>query len=119
VETIAFGPGAWAQLPQATRETFIFNASTWLEEIQEAESASMDLDSLSAFSAPALLSLGGQSPPFFAIVYERIAQALPHAARNLFAQAGHVPHLSHPDDYVRVVSGFIRGNATPQEASAA
>ena len=86
VETVAFGPGAWAQLPQATRETFIFNAPTWLEEIQERESTTMDLDSLSAFSAPALLSLGGQSPPFFAMVIERVAQALPHASRNLFAQ---------------------------------
>jgi len=119
VETVAFGPGAWAQLPQATRETFVFNASTWLEEIQEPESATMDLDSLSAFSAPALLSLGGQSPPFFAMVVERVAQALPHAGRILFAQAGHVPHLSHPEDYIGVVSGFIRGAATLPGASAA
>jgi len=79
----------------------------------------MDLDSLSAFSAPALLSLGGQSPPFFAMVVERVAQALPHAGRILFAQAGHVPHLSHPEDYIGVVSSFIRGAATLPGASAA
>lgn len=119
VETVAFGPGTWAQLPQATRETFISNASTWLEEIQEVESTRMDLASLSAFPAPALLSLGGQSPPFYAMVAERVAQALPHVSRHLFAQAGHVPHMSHPEEYVRVASDFIRGTATPRAASAA
>ncbi|NPC56853.1 alpha/beta fold hydrolase [Caenimonas soli] len=118
VETVAFGPGAWTQLPQATRETFVFNAPTWLEEIQETESATMALDRLSGFSAPTLLSLGGQSPPFFAMVVERVAQALPHAGRYLFAQAGHVPHLSHPEEYIRVVNGFIRETATPRGASA-
>jgi pimeloyl-ACP methyl ester carboxylesterase len=119
VDTVAFGPGAWAQLPQATRETFIFNAPTWLDEAQEPESMTIALDGLSAFRAPALLSSGGQSPPFFAMVMERLAQALPHARRHLFAQAGHVPHLSNADEYTRVVSGFIRGDAALPAASAA
>ena len=118
VETVAFGPGAWAQLPQATQETFIFNAPTWLDEIQEPESTTIALERLSAFSAPALLSLGGQSPPFYAMVAERLAPALPHAARHTFAQAGHVPHMTHPEEYVRVVGDFIRA-ATPPAASGA
>jgi len=119
VETVAFGPGAWAQLPQSTRDTFIFNAPTWLDEIQDSGSTTIALDSLAAFSGPALLSLGGQSPPFFGMVAERLAPALPHVARHTFPQAGHVPHMSHPEEYVRVVSDFIRGTATPPAASAA
>jgi pimeloyl-ACP methyl ester carboxylesterase len=107
VETIAFGPDAWDQLPQATRDTFVFNAPTWLDELQEPESMTLDLKRLSAFSAPALLSLGGQSPPFFPLVVDRVSAALPHADRYRFEQAGHVPHLSHPDEYARVVSDFI------------
>lgn len=119
VETVAFGPGTWAQLPQATRETFILNASTWLEETQEPGSKTIDLDSLKAFSRPALLSLGGQSPPFYAMVAERLAPALPHVSRHTFPQAGHVPHMTHPEEYVRVVSDFIRGAAIPPAASGA
>jgi pimeloyl-ACP methyl ester carboxylesterase len=119
VETVAFGPGAWAQLPQATQEIFIFNAPTWLDEIQEPGSTTIALDSLSAFSGPSLLSLGGQSPPFFAMVAERLAPALPCVARHTFAQAGHVPHMSHPEEYIRVVGDFIRGTAIPRAASAA
>jgi pimeloyl-ACP methyl ester carboxylesterase len=67
----------------------------------------LDLDRLAAFSAPALLSFGGESPPFFPLVVQRIAQALPRARQNVFQQAGHVPHLSHPVEYVRVVREFI------------
>ncbi|HEX9718230.1 MAG TPA: alpha/beta hydrolase [Ramlibacter sp.] len=109
VETIAFGPGAWDQLPQATRDIFVFNAATWLDEQQEPGWMTLDLKRLSAFSAPALLSFGGQSPPFFPLVVKRIAQALPRARQNVFQQAGHVPHLSHPAEYVRVVQEFIQG----------
>lgn len=108
VETIAFGPGAWAQLPQPVRDTFIFNAPTWLDELHEPESLGLDLDRLSGFSRPAMLSDGGASPPFFPMVVERIAKALPHARRQRFGEAGHVPHLSHPAEYVKVVTEFIR-----------
>ena len=107
VETIAFGPGAWAQLPQPVRDTFIYNAPTWLDELQEPQSLNLDLDRLSSFRGPTLLSFGGASPPFFPMVVERVAQALPHAKRHVFPHAGHVPHLSHPQEYVPLVAGFI------------
>jgi pimeloyl-ACP methyl ester carboxylesterase len=107
VETIAFGPGAWEQLPQAMRDMFIFNAPTWLDELQEPAWDTLDLRELSVFTAPAMLSMGGESPPFFPAVVERIAAALPHARKHLFPQSGHVPHLSHPAEYVRVVTEFI------------
>ena len=79
----------------------------------------MDLQALPSFSRPVLLSSGGASPPFFPAIVERVAQALPHAKRHVFPQAGHVPHLTHPQDYVAVVAGFIREAAGRQAASAA
>lgn len=108
VETIAFGPGAWAELPAGTREIFIHNAPTWLDELQEPRWDTLDLERLAAFDGPCLLSLGGQSPPFFPAVVERVAAALPRSRRWRFEQAGHVPHLTHPDDYIRVVTDFIQ-----------
>jgi pimeloyl-ACP methyl ester carboxylesterase len=107
VDTIAFGPGAWDQLPQATRDIFVFNAPTWLDEQTEAGWMTLDLKRLSAFRAPALLSLGGESPPFFSLVMQRIWEALPGARKHVFQQAGHVPHMSHPAEYVRVVKEFV------------
>lgn len=111
VETIAFGPGAWAELPQDVRETFIFNAPTWLDEVQDPDALEIDLSGLRRVAAPALLTTGDQSAPFFPLVVDRIAAAMPHATRQTYAGAGHVPHLSHPQEYVRVVTDFLRGGA--------
>jgi pimeloyl-ACP methyl ester carboxylesterase len=68
----------------------------------------VDLDRLSAFNRPALLSKGNLSPPFFSVIVEKVAAALPQAQPHTFDGAGHVPHLTHADDYVRIVSGFIQ-----------
>jgi pimeloyl-ACP methyl ester carboxylesterase len=106
VETIAFRPGAWEQLPPDLRETFIFNASTWLDEMRDPEALSINLDRLQAFSARALLTHGGQSPAIFNLVVRQIALKMPRAVASTFPGAGHVPHLSHPDEYVATVTSF-------------
>jgi pimeloyl-ACP methyl ester carboxylesterase len=106
VETIAFGPGAWEQLPPELRETFVSNAPTWLDEMHDPEALSINLDRLRPFSARALLTLGGQSPAFFPLVIRQITQKMPRAVTSTFSGAGHVPHLSHPDEYVVTVTKF-------------
>ncbi len=111
VETIAFGPGAWEQLAPEMRETFLFNAPTWVDEMKEPAAFSLDLDKLSSFGGPLLMSHGDQSPPFLLAILERIADAVPRAQRHLFRGAGHIPHVSHPDDYALVVGSFINGVA--------
>lgn len=109
VETIAFGPGAWPELPEDVRETFVFNAPTWLDETRDPDALEIDLTGLRGFAAPALLTVGDQSAPFFPLVVDRIASVMPRAERRTYAGAGHVPHLSHPDEYVRVVTEFVHG----------
>ena len=37
VEEVAFGPGAWDQLPSRVQQTFITNASTFLDEAGEPD----------------------------------------------------------------------------------
>ena len=111
VETVAFGPGAWEQLMPTMRETFIFNAPTWVDEMKEPAAFSLDLDKLSLYGGPLLISHGDQSPPFFPAIVEQIADAVPRAQRHVFRGAGHVPHLSHPDDYALVIGSFINGVA--------
>jgi pimeloyl-ACP methyl ester carboxylesterase len=111
VETIAFGPGAWPELPEEVRETFVFNAPTWLDEVHDPEALEIDLSGLRGFAAPALLTIGDQSAPFFRLVVDRIAAVMPKATLRTYAGAGHVPHLSHPEEYVRVVTEFVKGRA--------
>ena len=112
VETIAFGPGAWQTLPDALRETFVFNAPTWLDEAHDPEALDIDLSGLRGFPAPALVTVGAQSPPFFSKVVEQVVAAMPRAEMHTYAGAGHVPHLSHPEQYVRLVTDFLARGLT-------
>jgi pimeloyl-ACP methyl ester carboxylesterase len=108
VETVALGPEMWEKLPPSQRQTFIFNAPTWVDEMNEPESVmTVDLVRLAAFNHPALLSEGDQSPPFFGVILKKVATALPDAQNHLYRGAGHVPHLTHADEFVKVVSGFV------------
>lgn len=108
VETVALGPGMWEKLPAELQQTFVFNAPTWLDEMNDSTAFVLDLERLAAFDRPALLTRGGQSPPFFGRILDRIGAALPRARRDTFTGAGHVPQLTHPDDYARVVGGFLQ-----------
>ena len=107
VETIAFGPGAWKTLAPELQQTFIFNAPTWLDELQDDESLRLDTNKLKDFSKPVFISQGELSPPFFPLVIYLISAALPHAQRETFPGAGHIPHISHPKEYVKAVTDFI------------
>jgi pimeloyl-ACP methyl ester carboxylesterase len=107
VETIAFGPGQWKTLPPQLQQTFIYNAQTWLDELNDDDSLRIDLNKLRNFYKPVFLSNGEISPPFFGAVVDKIAGALPNVQRKTFAAAGHVPHLSHPAEYIKAVTEFI------------
>lgn len=110
VETIAFGPGAWDELSPEMRKTFTFNAPTFLDETREPGGLTFDVATLRQFPHRAFVSRGTTSAPFFPLVVEEVAQALPHAERFVFNGAGHVPHLSHPDVYVQTLTRFTRGS---------
>jgi pimeloyl-ACP methyl ester carboxylesterase len=107
VEEVAFGPGAWDQLPPQARETFIANAPTWLDEMRDPDFLNLDLATLKSFDRPTLVTKGDRSPPMFSPIADRVADAISTASRHTFTGAGHVPHMTHPDDYVQRVSSFI------------
>jgi pimeloyl-ACP methyl ester carboxylesterase len=106
VETIAMGEGAWKQLPPEARETFVYNAPTFYDETNDPLSLEIDLEALSAFDKPALLSNGTKSAPFFPMVINKLVNVLPNARRITIEGAGHVPHMSHPKEYVDLVQRF-------------
>jgi pimeloyl-ACP methyl ester carboxylesterase len=53
------------------------------------------------------------------LVVGRIAEALAQAEGQTFAEAGHVPHLSHPEEHARVVTSFIERVAGAERAAGA
>jgi pimeloyl-ACP methyl ester carboxylesterase len=108
VEDIAMGPGMWEQLPGDLRRLFVDQGPTWLGEMRDPDALSIDLALLQRFDRPTLLSQGTTSPPMFSAIIDRLAGTLPNASRHTFTGAGHVPHLSHPADYVNTVRAFMR-----------
>jgi pimeloyl-ACP methyl ester carboxylesterase len=110
VETVALGPGTWAQLPPDIRKTFIQNAPTFLDEARDPEQFAFDLAWLRAFPRPSLLTKGQHSPPPFAPVVAKLVGALPTAALVTFPDAGHIPHITHPRAYLDAILPFIRTN---------
>jgi pimeloyl-ACP methyl ester carboxylesterase len=112
VETVALGPGTWAQLPTDFQQTFIENAPTFLDEANDPEQLAFDLEWISAFPRPVLLTTGDQSPPTFSPVVEKLAAGLPSAEVVTFSGAGHIPHATHPDLYAEAIIAFIRKHST-------
>lgn len=110
-ENVALGPGMWEKLPQPLREMFVRHAPTFLGELSDADALRCDLDALKQLGAPVHLTQGDQSPPIFAPVIDLLANVLPNVRRHTFAGAGHVPHVTHAEEYVRVVREFLSGEA--------
>jgi len=102
VETVAFGQGAWAQLPSSLRETFVRNAPTYLDEMRDPDGLDLDLAALKAYWEPALLTNSDNSPPVFSPILDRIASALPQSERHVYVGGGHAPHVALPQEYARV-----------------
>jgi pimeloyl-ACP methyl ester carboxylesterase len=107
-EEVALGPGMWEQLPVEIRQTFMNNAPTFVDEVQDPKWADLDVSALSSFSSPALLTEGDQSPPWFPKILSKLAGVIDGAERLTFSGAGHVPHQTHPDEYVGAVVAFIQ-----------
>jgi pimeloyl-ACP methyl ester carboxylesterase len=108
VEEIAFGPGMWEQLPEQARQTFMNNAPTFLDEQRDPSWADLDPTKLLSFSAPALLTHGDQSPPWFPVIITRLAEAMEKAQQVTVPGAGHAPHRTHPALYAQTIAGFIQ-----------
>jgi len=110
MEKIAMGPGSWEKLPDFTKKRFVYNVLTWYDEMQDPQSFQIDLSDLRDFTKPALLSKGSESPPFFPPVIDKIKNAIPHAKEITIDGAGHVPHMSHSEKYVELVTVFLAGS---------
>jgi pimeloyl-ACP methyl ester carboxylesterase len=116
VDEVAFGPGAWEnELPLETREIFVRNAPTFLDELQDPKQLRIDEDVLSNLELSVQLTQGSESPPTFPAVIDRLIDLIPHASRETIDGAGHVPQLTHPERYVQVLTGAARGNALTTE----
>ncbi|MFF6772989.1 alpha/beta fold hydrolase [Streptomyces sp. NPDC012637] len=111
VEQVADGPGAWEALPQEQRDAFVTHAPTFLDEQSDPGWAALDLAALRGCGVPALLTGGSESPALFGAALDRVAGALPGARIHVFEGAGHMAHVTHPEEFTAVVTAFLAGDA--------
>jgi pimeloyl-ACP methyl ester carboxylesterase len=104
VDEVAFGPGAWDELPVALRETMIAGAPAFLAEQRDPARAALEPTKV---TAPVLLTQGDDGPEWFRLVVARLADAIPQARVHTYAGAGHAPHATHPEAFVRGVESFL------------
>jgi pimeloyl-ACP methyl ester carboxylesterase len=106
VEDVALGPGAWAELPPQERQRFIRHAATFAEENADPSMYGIELAALEGVTTPVLLTGAAASPALFEPALERLAATFPRAERHRFPDAGHLPHVTHPDEYLHAVTDF-------------
>jgi pimeloyl-ACP methyl ester carboxylesterase len=116
VEKVALGPGAWEQLPAPLRATMIESAPAFAAEQSDPWWAVADPRALARTAAPVLVTQGDSSPPWFPAIVAALVDAIDGAELQTYDGAGHAPHISHPGDYVRVVSAFLSGNLHPSNS---
>lgn len=108
VNTIAVGPGTWENmLPDVVKQTLINNAPTFLDETRDPESLTIDTQALARVTRPVFASTGSEGPPFMVPIMDRVESIVPQIKRRSFDGAGHLPHVSHPQDYVSAITDFI------------
>jgi pimeloyl-ACP methyl ester carboxylesterase len=108
VDEVALGPGIWEnEVPAEQKAMFVRNAPTFLDECNDPNGLAVDLEAISSFERPVLLTQGDQSPPFYSKVIDVLIQGLPNTERRTIKETGHVPQLTHPEAYAEIVEQFI------------
>ena len=103
LERIALGPGAWDMLPPELTGEMVRNAHTFAAEQRDRAGGSADL---STIECPVLLTRGDASLEWFTPIVAGLVEAIPHASLETIAGSGHAPHLTHPDEYVELITRF-------------
>lgn len=103
----ALRPGIWADFSQSSREFLVSNAPSFIDDINDPEPWTVDLEKLAGFPKPILLTQGELSPHFYAAILSQLLQALPRVQKRTVPGAEHVPHISHPREYAEIIRAFI------------
>ena len=107
VEDVALGPGAWQELPPEVREEVVRNAPGFLGDIEDPGWADLDLAASVRIGCPVLVTWGSQSPSWLREVATFVAGRIDGAQSRQLEGSGHLPHMTHPQEYAAVVEDFL------------
>ncbi len=106
VEHVALGPGTWDRLPESFRAVLESNAPTFLDELADPTAASIDATTLATTTVPLLLTHGTESPALFPAIIAELDELVPAARVEVLEGAGHLPHATHPDEWIARLVAF-------------
>ena len=110
-DRITLTPGGWDGLDAAQRSLLLANAATYLGQCRDPDALGIELESLSAFTGPALVTFGDRRPPMFRRIAELVVEAMPGARGRLIPGTAHDPQVTHPGEYVAALEAFAAGVA--------
>jgi pimeloyl-ACP methyl ester carboxylesterase len=106
IEHVALGPGMWDQLPEPFRALLEANAPTFLDELADQTALSIDTAALATTTVPLLMTYGTESPKLFPAVIAELVKLVPTARLEVLDGAGHIPHSTHPEDWIARLIAF-------------
>jgi pimeloyl-ACP methyl ester carboxylesterase len=107
---VAMGPGTWATLTDEERAAMVASADPTAADLRDPAWDEIDLEGLRRAAVRILLTQGDQSPPFYAKIVARLADAVEAVEVKTLAGVGHWPEGTHPAEHIAVISEFAGGS---------
>jgi pimeloyl-ACP methyl ester carboxylesterase len=115
-EDVVLAPGSWEK--SASRSGSRGNAQTFVDLREDPEWATLDVAALSRLARPILVTAGEASPPWLGRTPFAVAERAGIRTRRL-RDAGHSPHLTHPEALVEAIADFARLAGASEDAKTA
>jgi pimeloyl-ACP methyl ester carboxylesterase len=105
-DQVAETPGGWAGLDRGRRSALLSNALTYLDQCRDPDALGIEVEDLTAFGRPALVTYGDRRPPLFKRIVEMVVAVMPAARSEAIPGAAHDPQVTHPGSYAQVIEDF-------------
>ena len=101
------GPGAWARMPEARRQTIADQMRQVKAEWHAAFREPTPLSAFAALDVPILLLTGADSPQSSREIARLLAKTLPRVTWVEMSGAGHMAPLTHPERVNALIERFL------------
>jgi len=115
VNSFSTDGGAWSRLRPPTQEQFLRNAPRWSEEFDDPDAIRPEGRGLADLLIPVMLTSGERSPLFLRRVNAALARSLRNVTLLTIPDAGHVPHLTAPQQYAGLLLSFLLERNVPTD----
>jgi pimeloyl-ACP methyl ester carboxylesterase len=104
-------PNVWDDMPEDFRQFLVSQAPTFIDDVNDPNPWTTDLEQLAKFPNPILFTQGEHSAKFYGVILDEIHKAIPQAERIVIQDVDHDPHVSRPQEYAEIIISFISKNA--------